>query len=130
GNIFDDQVRVSVGITILVKSAKSKEKRSEIRLASVDDYASAKTKKDWLAALGSFSNASLIPLIPDKNHTWLTAGLDSDYEQLAAMGNKGSAQGPSIFELITNGLKSNRDAWVYNFDAATLNDNVRTTIEF
>ena len=130
GNIFDDQVRVSVGITVLVKRAKSTGVPPNISIASADDYASAEAKKQWLETVGSFSHAPLTRLTPDKNHTWLTAGLDANYEQLSNMGNKGSAQGPSIFAQITNGLKSNRDAWVYNFDRSTLTETVRKTIEF
>ena len=33
-----------------------------------------------------------------------------------------------IFDVNTNGVKTNRDAWVYNFDKIALEENVETLI--
>ena len=130
GNIFDDQVRVSVGISVLVKRLKLGGEQANIKIATVQDYASADKKKEWLEELKSFANAPLIDALPDKKYTWLTAGLQSDFETFLPLGNRGAERESCVFAEITNGLKTNRDAWVYNFQKSGLTHNVQTTIDF
>ena len=35
-----------------------------------------------------------------------------------------------IFKTYSNGVKTNRDTWVYNFNRSTLTENVQRTMEF
>lgn len=71
-------------------------------------------------------------LQPDAKHNWLTEGLRDDYEKFLPLGSKESRTGrgtETIFRIFSNGLKSNRDIWVYNFDAAMLEENMKRSIE-
>ena len=42
----------------------------------------------------------------------------------------GEAGGQGLFHMCSNGLKTNRDGWTYNFSRQALADNVRRTVEF
>ncbi len=54
GNIFDDQIRVGVGITLLVKNRKTAPP-AEISVYSVDDYLSSERKRDLLVNAVEFN---------------------------------------------------------------------------
>jgi predicted helicase len=63
----------------------------------------------------------------------LTGGLQKDFDSLVPMGTKEVKAGigdNSIFEEYSNGVKTNRDIWVYNFSLKKAVKNVKKTIEF
>lgn len=70
---------------------------------------------------------------PDKKNTWLTAGLQADFETFIPMGTKETkaAKGKAtdtIFKLFSNGVKTNRDVWAYNFNHDGLAENIQRAI--
>ena len=69
-------------------------------------------------------------IIPDKHHTWLTEGLQKDFESLLPMGTKISKSGKenSIFRLYGRGVATARDAWMYNFSQDNLSTNIQEMI--
>jgi predicted helicase len=68
---------------------------------------------------------------PDKHHTWLTEGLQKDYEALMPMGTKIAKAGKenAIFRIYGRGVATSRDAWVYNFKRENLSGNVQELIQ-
>src|SRR5436305_14801010 len=70
GNIFDDQIRVSVGITLLVKRRSASKNAAEIKLLSVADYLTAAEKKQWLESLDSVVSIPFDLVSVDKKHNW------------------------------------------------------------
>ena len=131
GNIFDDQIRVGVSVNIFIKK-KGKKKKTDIKIFSVDDYARSSAKKRALDEAGSYSGVKWKKLKPDSKNNWLTEGLQSDYEDLLPLGTKKTkvGDGNAIFRLFSNGVKTNRDAWAYNFNNRMLTKNARGMIEF
>jgi len=129
GNLFNDLIRVSVGITFLVKR-KDHVPPAQIFIYSVDDYLHADAK---LAVVdGKTLNDTPIKLIqPDRNHVWLTEGMMGDFGTLMPIGTKDAkrGKGQAIFNTYTIGVQSNRDSWVYNFDQPILTDNVKRMID-
>ena len=70
----------------------------------------------------------------DARHTWLTKGLHTEFDTLIPMGSKKTrvAEGEAIgviFKTYSGGVKTNRDAWVYNFDRDTLAENISRMVE-
>jgi predicted helicase len=67
---------------------------------------------------------------PDKHHTWLTEGLQKDFESLLPMGTKISKSGKenSIFRLYGRGVATARDAWMYNFSQDNLSRNIQELV--
>ena len=134
GNVFDDQIRVGVGISFFIKKAEAKS-LAEVWIYSVDDYLTARDKQ---RALDQFVDYTKIPMkraIIDAKHTWLTEGLHEEFETFVPMGGKETKakKGKAvdvIFHTFSNGVKTNRDAWAYNFNRNTLTENMNRMIDF
>ena len=77
---------------------------------------------------GGWKTCRILPTTPDANNTWLTEGLQNDYASHIVLGS-GAKDDSTVFQTFSNGLKTNRDAWMYNFDRNRLADSVKLTIE-
>ena len=124
GNVFDDAIRVSVGITFFVKK-KEPGKRAKVFLYSVEDYLKSSQKKQILDSFGSYTNVPFTEIVPDSRSNWLAEELDSEFDSLIPLGAKaskatGKASDPSVFGAYTLGVSTNRDSVVYDFNAAAL----------
>lgn len=122
GNIFDDKIRVGVAIYFLIK--KKDAKGCEIYYNEVGDYLTAQQKLDYISGNQRFKNLEFDRIRPDNNHNWINQ-TDNDWDTLLpvctadAKAVKGKATGV-IFQLFSNGLKSQRDEWVYDFSKEAL----------
>ena len=131
GNIFDDAIRVGVGITLLVKK-EGGPSQAEIYIYSVDDYLKSSEKKEVLERARLYSALPASRIEPDKNYTWLTAGLHSEFETFLPMGSREAKAGTEtdvIFGNYGRGVATSRDAWAYNFKRSELIRNIRRMLE-
>ncbi len=133
GNIFEDRIRVSVGITFLVKK-RDQVGPAEIYLYAVEDYWNSIQKGEFLKEKRPLNQISWQRVTPDKRQIWLTAGLRPEFETFLPMGTKeGKAtKGETenvIFQLYGLGVATSRDTWAYNFNYDTLMTNMQRTIE-
>ena len=138
-NVFGIQVGVS--INILVKSKHKVGGVSNPDLAFQIHYndKTANVSKErtfaFLEEKQHIGNVTWQELTPDKRHTWLTAGLHTDFDTFIPMGNKtakasaGDVEG-TLFKTYSLGVSTNRDAWVYNFNRAALTENIQQMIQF
>ena len=134
GNVFDDQIRVGIGISFFIKKAEPKSEATEVWIYSIDDYLKARDKQKILTRFGDYTNVSMKQAAIDAKHTWLTEGLHSEFETFIPIGTKEAktAQievGDVIFKTYSCGVKTNRDAWTYNFDYDALTANMRRMID-
>ena len=132
-NVFGIQVGVS--INLLVKKDSKTAPRSQIFYARVDEFWRKETKYRYLDAKEQYANVEWQPIEPDKRHTWLTAGLQPEFETFIPLGNKEAKATEDeatevFFKIFSNGVKTNRDAWVYNFSKDALEENVERMIRF
>ena len=134
GNVFDDQIRVGVGISFFIKKAKSTSEQAEVWIYSVDDYLKAREKQKLLTEFGDYTNLPMKQVTVDAKHTWLTEGLFNDFETFLPMGSEtskkieGHAEG-TLFKTYSLGVVTNRDAWAYNFDQNILTENLTQMME-
>jgi predicted helicase len=131
GNIFDDQIRVGVGISFFIKT-KHKNESTEICIYSVDDYLKSKDKKELLDKSIDYRKMSLKRIIPNKNYVWFSEELKESFDAFLPIGTKESKSGMNeyaIFEIYSPGLQTNHDVWVYNFNREALKENIRNFIE-
>ena len=132
-NVFGIQVGVS--INILVKS-KREGGSSTARILYNDETADlSKTRTfAFLEENQHVGNVVWRELTPDKRHTWLTEGLQVDFDTFIPMGNKiakaseDDVEG-TLFKTYSLGVSTNRDAWVYNFNRISLTENVQRMIK-
>ena len=134
GNIFDDAIRVSVGITCFIKKKDNKNKNCEIYIYSVDDYLSSEEKTKFLIDKEKFSNIPFELKVPDKNNNWLNEGTDNDFGSFVSIGDKENKSSDdlnphTIFKMYSRGVATCRDAWGYNFSRQYLDANIKKTIE-
>ena len=135
GNVFDDQIRVGVGISFLIKKAETTSDPAEIWIYSVDNYLKTREKQKFLTNLGDYTNVPMKQTTIDKKHTWLTEGLRSEFETFCPMGSETSKKGMgdaegTLFKTYSVGVVTARDAWVYNFNREVLTENLTQMMEY
>ena len=129
GNVFDDQIRVGVGISIFIKKAETTSEAAEVWIYSVDDYFKAREKQKLLVDFGDYTNVPMKQSTIDAKHTWLTEGLHAEFDTFIPIGTKEAkakkgAATDVIFKTYSAGVKTNRDAWAYNFNRNVLTENI------
>jgi predicted helicase len=118
GNIFRNQIRTSVGITILVRN-RTRDDRG-ISYHVVGDYWSAATKQAYLESFSNYAEVPWRQIHSDGRGNWLTTDVKEDVSCLVAIGSRQSkaavvGASDTIFRTYSGGVKTNRDAWVFDF---------------
>ena len=134
GNVFDDQIRVGIGISFFIRHAGTVSEEPEVWIYSVDDYLKAREKQEILIRIGDYTNAPMKKTDIDSKHTWQTEGLHAEFDTFTSLGSKEAkaTQGEVVdvlFHIFSNGVKTNRDAWVYNFNPLALAANMNRMID-
>ena len=122
-NVFGIQTGVAIGFFV---RQKAKIGRCAIHYARREDTELA---KDTLAYLqdANLESIGLQDITPDRRSEWLNQA-NSNFAQLTALANRQAKlrqfwdSGVTVFGLVTPAVKSNRDGWVYDFDADNLQD--------
>ena len=131
-NVFGIQVGVSVNL--LVKKDGNSDSGPRIFYARVDEFWRKEEKYRFLDEKQHYGIIEWLPVKPDKRHTWLTEGLHAEFETFIPLGSreaKATKGEPTevLFKVFSNGVKTNRDAWAYNFNRPALVDNMSGLID-
>ena len=131
-NVFG--IRVGVSINLFVKNNGNSSETPRLFYYRTDDLWNKKQKFDFLNESQHTDSITWKPIQPDARHTWLTEGLHTEFDTFIPMGSKvaKAAKGEAvdvIFKTYSSGVKTNRDAWVYNFNRNTLTENIRRMME-
>ena len=134
GNVFGSGSRAPITITVLIKDPRRKKHtihykdigdylNREEKLARIKDAKSIRGINDWRER------------VPDEKHYWLDQpGVAGRlFEKYVPMGSKKGKKGEDknvIFKTYSNGVKTNRDVWVYNSSVENLTKNVRCHIDY
>ena len=136
-NVFGIQVGVSINFFIkknaIDTDSKPVLKTAEIFYTRVDEFWRKEEKYNYLNSKGHYQNIEWQQITPDSRYTWLTEGLHAEFDTFIPMGTKEAkavkgAVVDVIFKIYSAGVKTNRDAWVYNFSRNTLAENVQRMI--
>lgn len=125
GQTFGPGSRNTIAITLLVKQSEEVSARgAEIHYRDIGDYLTAKQK---LSIVGDSTIETLGWQVIEPNDAadWINQR-DGRFDQLVPLAGTPDA----VFVVQTNGLKSNRDAWVYNSSSAAVERNVLAMIDF
>ena len=131
-NVFGIQVGVS--INFFIKRRGNANSQAEIFYARVDEFWRKEDKYRYLDSKEYYRNIEWQSIRPDQRYTWLTEGLRAEFETFIPMGTKEAkaARGEAvdvIFKIYSNGVKTNRDAWAYNFNRSALAENMSGMID-
>ena len=132
GNIFEDKIRVGIGISLLVRKKQPESARRKIVVHRVPDYWSSEQKREWLERYPTASKVEWTEIHPNQSYLWLTEGLHAEFGAFLAIGSKvtkQSASSPAVFRTYCNGVKTNNDAYVYSFDHKALERRSEAMIE-
>lgn len=125
--IFDSGSRATVAIIFFVKDEDAP--NHTIFYYEVEDYLTREAKLNLLAG---FENLDLVPfkeITPNDKGDWINQRND-DFEKLIPLKrDKKLKIFNTIFDLNSNGVKTNRDPWVYNFSQKTLKQSVQNCID-
>ena len=131
GKIFGSGSRTPVTICVLVKDP-SHTGEAVLHYRDIGDYLSREEKLDIISQEGSIAHTEWEVIVPNEAADWINQR-DEKYDTYQPIGDKatkGKPNTPGVFQLYSNGLKSNRDPWVYNFSAQAVEENMHRMIEF
>ncbi len=120
-NVFG--IQVGVGITIAVRN--NRHKVSKLRYHRVPELWRKEEKWSFLNQSHDLQKVRWKKLKPNEDYTWLVPEGMDDYAQLQPI----CGAQESIFVQHSNGVKTNRDPIVYDFDRSTLVPRVQQFIE-
>jgi predicted helicase len=121
-NVFG--IMVGVSIAFLIKVDNKTKKNCKIKYFR---HASelAKEKIEFLINHTGSSKLNDIPfdnILPNNGNNWLNIS-DNDFETLLPLTDKKSKR--VLFEVTSNGISTNRDEWVYDFNRLTLTNKAK-----
>ncbi len=126
GKIFDSGSRATIAIIFFVKD--SSVPNNTIFYYEVEDYLKREAK---LHLLAGFENLDLVPfkeITPNAKGDWINQRND-DFDKLIPLKRDKTLQNPSIFDINSGGVATNRDPWVYNFSPNALMQSVQKCID-
>lgn len=130
-NVFGVGSRAPIAISLLVKKPDA-EKRGQIYFHDIGDYLSREEKLQKISAYAGIAKISdlngWLSIRPDVHGDWLKQRNDS-FGAFIALGDK-KGEGTALFEDFSNGVKTNRDAWVYNPSRTALTSTVKNMIDY
>ena len=132
GKVFGQGSRAPVSIALFIKNPNAANKNCHIHYFDIGDY---KSRQEKLAFLKDKKSISAIKdwqdIQPDKRHDWI-AKQERGFDTLVHLGSKEGKAGKShdtTFELYCAGIKTNRDAYLYNFSSRECQRNAHLMIE-
>jgi predicted helicase len=131
GKVFGSGSRAPIAITILVKNTQSKE-QGKIFFHDVGDYLTREQKlsilKHYKSIRGISDEKKWVSLKPDTNNDWINQG-EKEFSKFISLGDKKDKNSIVVFNTYSGGIKTNRDAWMYNFSKKKIINNMRSTVE-
>ncbi|MBR3747834.1 MAG: hypothetical protein IKN27_12825, partial [Selenomonadaceae bacterium] len=128
GKIFGSGSRAPIAITVLVKNPDA-HGDAKIFYRDIGDYLTREQKLDIIARTPDVLSDDFKPLTPNDKADWINQR-GNRFETFIPLHDSQIPKYGNLFNLRSNGLQTNRDAWIYNFSREKLLENVQTTIEF
>ncbi|WP_225724667.1 MULTISPECIES: DEAD/DEAH box helicase [unclassified Nocardia] len=128
GKIFGSGSRNTVAIFIGIKNP-AHTGPCDIHYRDIGDYLSRDDKLQILADT-PLNEVDWQTITPNQHDDWINQR-SGEFTTWAPLGEKGkAAKVAPVFAAYSGGIKSNRDAWVYNFSSAEVGHNARRMIDF
>ncbi len=132
GNVFGGATKTPIVIAILVKKKRNLDE-AEIFFHDVGDYLDKNQKLtricDFKSINGILEKDKFVKIQPDENGNWLNTS-NPLFAKAVAIGSKKNTENLFVFKNYSNGLKTSRDAWNYNFSKQQVSLNVKKSINF
>ena len=121
-----------MAVTILVRNPNTEHEGCRILYRDIGDYLKREEKLTILHEAGSIAGIDEWRTItPDRHHDWIGQRSEA-FQALYPMGSKAAKAGKrdeAIFKLYSNGYKTSRDAYIYNFSRDACAANARAMVD-
>ncbi|GAA8430373.1 hypothetical protein HpNP52_20960 [Helicobacter pylori] len=124
--IFDSGSRATIAIVFFVKDTSVP--NNTIFYYEVEDYLTREAKLNKLANFEDLESVPFEKITPNDKGDWINQREDG-FEKLIPLKRDKKLQNPSVFDINSSGVVTNRDPWVYNFSPNALSQSVRKCIE-
>lgn len=128
GKIFGSGSRASIAVTLLIKNPDRKGK-CQLFYHDIGDYLNREEKLKIITDFASFKNIPWVKITPNASYDWINQR-DPAFDAFISLGDKKDKDSVTIFDIYSSGVKTNRDAWVYNFSQSGLAANMGRMIDF
>lgn len=133
GKIFGSGSRTPISITLLVKNPNVKNDKATIYYHDIGDYLTREEKLKIVSDFKSFTNP-LLPLkqlLPNEQGDWISLR-NNAFATFISIGekDKNSTQDTFFKNQYSNGIKAQRDAWIYNSSKQSVENSMSKTISF
>ena len=131
GPVFGQGSSATVAVTILVRNPNAEHDGCRILYRDIGDYLKREEKLTILRDAGSIAGIEdWREITPDQHNDWI-GQRDEAFQKLYPLGSKEAKAGmtdEAIFKLFSNGYKTSRDAYIYNFSPDTCAANARAMV--
>ncbi len=142
-NVFGQGTRTPIAISILVKNPNRSPRplgegqgaraSGNIVMHDIGDYLTQAQKLEKITAFKSIAGITAAngwqPITPDEHGDWINQR-DDGFAEFISLGDKKDKDATTLFENYSMGIKTNRDAWVYNASKQYLFRNTQRMIQF
>ena len=132
GPVFGQGSSATVAVTILVRNPNAEHDGCRILYRDIGDYLKREEKLTILRDAGSIAGIEdWREITPDQHNDWI-GQRDEAFQKLYPLGSKDAKAGrtdEAIFRLYSNGYKTGRDSYVYNFSLNACAQNARKMVD-
>jgi len=130
GNVFGEGTRTPITITLLVKNP-AKHGKASVYYHDIGDYHTREQKLKIVKDFHSLNEVNWMKIMPNEKHDWINVR-DGLFDSLLFLGDKDNKKNKSTFFIpwYSCGVKTNRDAWCYNFSNKKLVKNINVCVDF
>ncbi|WP_397334644.1 DEAD/DEAH box helicase [Paenarthrobacter nitroguajacolicus] len=131
GNVFGEGSRSQIAVCILIRNL-SHVGAVSINYADIGGQLTKEQKLDTLSLEGSLEGTNWVAVVPNESADWINHR-DDKFGRFSPMGRKvrtGETDSAPIFTTFSAGIKTNRDAWCYNFSKHQVESNMGRMIDF
>ena len=132
GKIFGQGSRAPVAISVLVRNPDAGHQGCRILYHDIGDYLTRERKLEMLRDTGSITGVhGWQDIEPDRHDDWI-GQRDEAFETFYPLGSKEAKAGradDAVFRLFSNGYKTGRDAYLYNFSRDACAENAYRAVE-
>lgn len=132
GKIFGSGSRTPIAITLLVRYPEAQRSdKCQIFYHDIGDYLNREEKLRKITQAQSYRGLDWTLITPNEKHDWINQR-DGLFDTLLPLTpeKKFDAKAKSVFSTYSNGLKTNRDAWVTGFSKEQITANMQAMIAF
>jgi predicted helicase len=124
GKVFGSGSRATVAIVVLVKNPE-KADSATVRYTDVGDYLTREEKLSKVASSESATALDSACMEPNEHGDWLNQRRDDFVKHLPLSTSDSS---PATFEVLSGGVKTNRDSWCYGSSRSAVERNIRQLV--